>query len=131
MKLIIAGSRTLGEDSSVIYVAFQKFSGLIDNVTEIVSGGAKGIDSAGEEYADEQWITVKHFPANWEKFNKSAGMVRNKEMAKYGDALLAIWDGNSRGTLNMINTMKQLNKPVYYMQIETDIFLPEEEDGKE
>jgi len=87
-------------------------------VTEVISGGARGIDQAGEEWA--YWSgerPVKKFPADWDKHGKSAGYIRNKEMAEYADELLAIWDGHSKGTLNMITEMQKLDKPVHIMEV--------------
>ena len=63
-----------------------------------------------EIYAKENNIPIKFFPALWDQYGKSAGMIRNKQMAEYGDFLLAFWDGKSHGTKNMIKTMKEMNK---------------------
>lgn len=120
MKLIIAGSRTLGEDSSVISFAFQMFPQLAPYIEEIVSGCAKGIDRWGEEYASEQWIKVRGFPADWNTHGKKAGIIRNCQMGDYADALLAIWDGQSKGTKHMIDYMRSLDKPVYILKVETE-----------
>lgn len=78
----------------------------------IVSGKAKGADSLGERYAKEFGYTVEEYPANWEKFGKSAGYRRNAEMAEVADALIAFWDGQSRGTAHMISLAK--SKGLYY-----------------
>lgn len=83
---------------------------------EIVCGMAKGADTWGRKYAEKWKIPVKEFPADWEKYGKAAGSIRNKQMADYADAALVfIWD-NSRGSKNMIETMKKLNKPVYVVE---------------
>lgn len=71
-------------------------------ITEVVSGGAKGVDSLGEVWAHSMGVPVKVFPADWDKHGKKAGFVRNAEMAEYADALIAVWDGQSRGTYDMI-----------------------------
>jgi len=76
---------------------------------EIVSGGAKGADELGELYAKTRNYKLKVFPADWDKFGKSAGYRRNKEMAEYADALVAFWDGNSVGTKMMIELAKKNN----------------------
>lgn len=85
----------------------------ITEASEIVSGKAKGIDTSGEWFADRVGLPVKSFPADWDKHNKAAGHIRNKQMADYADALLLIWDGESRGSSNMKQQMLELNKPVY------------------
>jgi len=71
---------------------------------EIVSGKAKGADTFGEEFARVWSIPVKEFPADWDQYGKAAGHRRNYEMAKYADVLIAFWDGESRGTRDMIDT---------------------------
>ena len=114
MKLIIAGSRSI--DEIVAYAEIVKLRILdnspIANVTEIVSGRARGPDKAGEVYGDFYDIPIKKFPADWNKFGKRAGPIRNAEMAKYADMLLLIWDGKSRGSLDMRQRMVGLGKPI-------------------
>ncbi len=110
MKLIIAGSRTLNPGFDIINAA------IYDNkliVTEFVSGGASGVDKAGEEYANYSQTKLTLFKANWDTHGKGAGPIRNRKMALYADALLLIWDGKSRGSLNMKLQMQNLDKPIY------------------
>jgi hypothetical protein len=106
MKYIIAGGRDFNRQTVV-----QSIVDRLSNVDEIVSGDARGADAQGVTYAIQHNIPVKHFPANWDKFGKSAGFIRNAEMGEYVDALIAFWDGQSRGTAHMIQTMKRLRKP--------------------
>jgi len=110
MKLIIAGSRT-------IEPTYQLLLSLLDHFkiipSEIVSGGARGVDESGEMYANLHELPCKYFLSNWEQHGKSAGFKRNLEMAKYADALLAIWDGKSKGTKHMMDIMYDYGKPVY------------------
>lgn len=115
MKLIIAGSRTLVTTPATTYNLISQL-GIdidLDNVTEIVSGTAEGIDRCGENFGLRYNIEVKRFPADWNKHGKAAGHIRNKQMADYADALLLIWDGESRGSANMKENMLKLKKPVY------------------
>lgn len=112
MKLIIAGGRNVTDLDSESIQAFINYLE-IEGITEIVSGTAKGVDRAGEEYAKDKNIPLKQFPANWAYYGKAAGHIRNKEMADYADALLIIWDGKSRGSKNMKETMIKLGKPFY------------------
>lgn len=109
MKVIVAGSRE-GFVARNVFEAIEESNFLI---TEIVSGTARGVDKDGEYYARCNKLPLKQFPANWNLYGKAAGHIRNKEMALYADALVAVWDGKSPGTKNMIETMKSLNKPVY------------------
>lgn len=110
MKLIIAGSRTFSSLNYTVQAAINHY--MLDDVEEVVSGGAHGIDQLGETWADENEVPVKRFPADWSK-GKMAGPMRNKQMAEYGDALLIIWDGQSRGSKSMIAYMSALDKPIY------------------
>lgn len=96
MKLIIAGSRDFA-DFALMEKVLKYFE-----ISEIVCGGARGADLLGKEYGDKYNIPVKMFPANWERFGNRAGPLRNIEMAEYGDALIAFWDGESTGTKHMI-----------------------------
>jgi hypothetical protein len=89
------------------------------NPFEVVSGTARGIDSLGEAWAAVHNIAVKRFPAKWKELGKSAGFKRNEQMAKYGDALVAIWDGKSRGTMHMINLAKKHGLTVYVYNTST------------
>lgn len=78
----------------------------------IVSGKARGADSLGERYAKERGYLVHEFPADWNRFGKKAGYLRNSEMARHADALIAFWDNNSRGTKHMIDLAIQHNLKV-------------------
>ena len=81
-------------------------------IVEVVSGLAKGADELGFNYAVNNGIGIKEFPADWDKFGRGAGHIRNKQMGDYADVLLAFWDGKSTGTANMIDYMNKLGKPV-------------------
>jgi hypothetical protein len=118
MKLIIAGGRDI-DDAGLVQLAIED-SGWGASVTEVVSGGAPGIDSAGEAIAALHGIRVQRFPAEWHLHGRAAGPIRNEKMAIYGDRLVAIWDGSSRGTKNMIDQMKKLGKPVFVMYVQRD-----------
>lgn len=109
MKTIIAGSRDINSFTRVW--AAIKASGF--QVTEVVSGAARGVDTLGEIWAKEEGVPVRRFPAAWDKHGKSAGYVRNTEMAQYADALIAVWDGKSRGTMHMIDIARRLGLKVY------------------
>ncbi len=117
MKLIIAGSRHIDEGEAFeeiarLFAAPSTSSINVVGVTEIVSGTAAGPDRAGEAFGKAHGVTVKRFPADWNKFGKRAGPMRNREMALYADKLFLIWDGKSRGSLNMRDVMLALGKPV-------------------
>ncbi len=103
-KVIIAGGRTFND-----YVLLCKICDfMLQNKTniEIVSGTANGADKLGERYAAERGYLLKQMPADWDKYGKAGGYKRNAEMAKYGNALIAFWDENSKGTKHMIDLAK-------------------------
>lgn len=106
MKVIVAGGRDFDDKRMLYNVLDRMFIPqdfvLPEHTLEIVCGCAEGADYLGEHWAITNWAPVKYFPADWERYGKGAGMVRNREMAEYSDALVAFWDGESRGTSNMI-----------------------------
>lgn len=75
----------------------------------IISGTANGADKLGERYASDRNYLVRRFPARWDTYGKSAGPIRNAEMANNADALIAFWDGKSKGTNSMISLAKSKN----------------------
>jgi predicted Rossmann fold nucleotide-binding protein DprA/Smf involved in DNA uptake len=78
----------------------------------IVSGHARGADKFGEQYAAEEGFQLEIYKADWDKYGKRAGYRRNEQMAEVGDAVIAFWDGESKGTKHMIDIMKEENKLV-------------------
>jgi hypothetical protein len=107
LKTIIAGSRNAPNQVSEAV----KKSGF--QVTEVVSDRCRGPDIHGEEWAGDNQIPVKYFPADWDRYGRSAGYRRNAEMADYAEALIALWDGTSRGTKNMIDLAQKRGLKVY------------------
>jgi YspA, cpYpsA-related SLOG family len=116
MKVIVAGSRDI-TDTGLVHQAITE-SGFA--FTELVSGGAGGVDYCGESLAALHGMPVKVFPADWRVYGRRAGMMRNRQMAHYADALVAVWDGESPGTYGMIEEMRRLGKPVYVKRISSD-----------
>jgi hypothetical protein len=104
-KVIIAGSRNFDN-----YNQLKTYCNHIlknkENI-EIVCGLAKGADILGKKYAEENNYSVAEFPANWDKFGKSAGYIRNAEMVKYADAAIIFWNGKSSGSKHMIDLAKK------------------------
>ncbi len=112
MKVLIAGSRGIFDTDQVLE-GLQESGLSVQDVGEIVSGGAIGVDTIAEEIAEENGIDFKVFLADWVRYGKRAGMIRNEEMGRYADMLVAIWDGKSKGTKHMIDYMLSLGKEVY------------------
>jgi hypothetical protein len=109
MRTIIAGSRQMTDE----VLMADTLAGLAWPITEVISGGAGGADRLGEAWAARNGIPVKRFPADWARYGKGAGPVRNREMALYAEALVAFWDGRSPGTKNMIDLARQRHLRVH------------------
>ena len=111
-KVIVAGSRTAGQDVDAYLLLESKLNILLKrkSITHdivIVSGTANGADKMGEHYATVYNYKVERYPADWNRFGKRAGYIRNETMAQNADALVALWDGESRGTKHMIDIAGQ------------------------
>lgn len=104
MKVAIVGSRSL------FVTDFGKY--LPKECDEIVSGGARGIDSCAEEYARKKGLKVTVFLPEYEKYGKVAPLKRNDQIAEYADEAIAFWDGESRGTVYTIKRFQALGKKV-------------------
>lgn len=104
MKVAIIGSRTLNVTNLEKY--------LPQNVTEIVSGGAKGIDTCAKSFALRNNIKLTEFLPEYDKYGRSAPIKRNLLIIDYSDEVIAFWDGKSRGTKFVIDTCKKTNKKV-------------------
>jgi hypothetical protein len=115
MRCVIAGSRTI-KDYDLILEAFTKCD-WCDKITEIVSGTANGVDILGERLAFDKDLKCSRFPADWNKHGKKAGHMRNAVMANYTDIAIIVWDGKSKGTLNMIKCMEKLGKPYLFFVV--------------
>ena len=109
MKTIIAGGRDI-TDYQLVLDAIKESQFAISTV---VCGGAKGVDSLGERYATEMNLQLNMFIPDWDTHGRAAGPIRNRKMAENAEALIAVWDGKSRGTKNMIETARKLGLLVY------------------
>lgn len=125
VKIIIAGSRDFTDYSLLEEVvtsvlrntAWKK--GYKNSDIEIVCGKARGADTLGEWYAKAMKMGIAYFPANWQLYGAGAGYIRNEEMAQYASdkpgfgALIALWDGKSKGTKHMIDLAKKYRLAVF------------------
>lgn len=112
-KLIVAGGRDFNRYHSVAHeITMLANNELSHRAVSIVSGMARGADRMGWEFAQKARVQCYAFPADWDTHGKAAGPIRNRAMAEFADGLLAFWDGQSRGTKNMIETMQRMGKPV-------------------
>ena len=113
MKLAIIGSRT-----------FNNYELLCDHLEEhlntttmVVSGAARGADSLGEKWAINNDVETLIFPADWDKYGKRAGYIRNEDIIKNCDFCIAFWDGISKGTMHSVSLCKKHNKPYKIINI--------------
>lgn len=104
MKIAVIGSRNLIINNLGDYLSI--------NVTEIISGGAKGIDSCAKKYALEKGIKLTEFYPEYQKYGKGAPLRRNLQIIDYADIVLAFWDGKSRGTKFVIEQCRKKGKTV-------------------
>ncbi len=110
MRTIIAGSRTatfLHVRAAVDACPFK------DQITRVISGTARGADTYGEHIAAAEGWGVDCMPADWDRYGRRAGYIRNEEMAQVAKALIAVWDGESKGTRHMINLAEQYGLRVF------------------
>lgn len=116
IRLAIIGSRGITDKDFI----FQKLNEIFleKKPTEVVSGGAKGPDTIGVEWANSLHIPTKVFKPDWEKYGKRAGMLRNTTIVENCDHLIAFWDGESRGTQDSIYKAKKLGKNVLVIKVQ-------------
>lgn len=107
--LAIVGSRSISQEDFCSAILHNPFTIQVG----IVSGGARGVDSWAEGWAADRGLLREIFYPEWDKFGKKAGYVRNVKIVKAADAVLAIWDGNSQGTLHTISLATTQNKPIH------------------
>lgn len=124
-KLIVAGGRDFCDYQLLSDTLFNMSSGIyVDYAISIVSGMANGADALGYRFAKEHQVEVYAYRADWDKYGKRAGFVRNEQMGDFSDGLLAFWDGKSRGTKHMIDYMVRLNKNVHVIEYLNKIYVP-------
>lgn len=109
MNIVIAG----GRDFTNIVVAYKCIAELVTDNDIIISGHASGADTIGELYARDNNLKYELYPADWNKYGRSAGPIRNEQMAKIADRVIVFWDGKSRGTKSMISLAQKYNCELY------------------
>ena len=109
MKLLIVGSRSIKEFDLAPYIS--------KDVDSIISGGATGIDTLAEQYADEHRLSKYIIRPRYDLYKRAAPLKRNEQMVDLADSVLIIWDGQSKGTLHTIKYTERLGKPVTVVRI--------------
>lgn len=118
MRVIVAGSRDVTDKATVMRALQDAYLVLGINPTTIISGAARGVDRQGELIAAEHKIRVERAPAKWLTLGRAAGHIRNAEMAATADALVAVWDGVSPGTKNMIHEARKRGLAVWVHMVD-------------
>ena len=125
LNILIAGTRTFND-----YELLRKeVDSFIEEITapvlpvliRILSGGASGADALGERYAKQRKHILKVMPADWNKYGRAAGPLRNKQMGDRADACIVFWDGISRGTKNVIDLCKKAKVQCKVIQYNTNL----------
>ena len=116
MRLAIVGSRGITDRMAIIMGVSEAMNKAMDlnlnpDVEEIVSGGADGVDTLAESYAKNYGIPTRIFPPEWKKHGKKAAFLRNSKIVEASDIVLAIWDGESKGTKMTIDIARRHAKP--------------------
>ena len=114
-RLVVAGSRDF-DDYALLSAELDKLLSGKTNIT-IVSGTARGADRLGERYAAEHNLRIERFPAEWEKYHKGAGPIRNAKMVQSADAVIVFWDNESSGTKNIIECARKQDIPYRIVRV--------------
>ena len=116
MKIVIGGCRDFNDYNLIEKTLDEFFSEIGEEVT-ILSGHCRGADILAERYAAEKGIRVEIYTADWARYGRAAGPLRNREMVERGDMVIAFWDGSSKGTGDLIKYAKKLSKPVRVVKV--------------
>ena len=111
MKLMIAGSRSITSLDLSPYISKE--------VDTIISGGAQGIDTLAEQYADLHRLSKYILRPRYDLYGRAAPLKRNEQMVDLADSILVIWDGHSKGTRYTLEYAKSQNKPITVVKWET------------
>lgn len=110
-RVVIAGTRTFSDYGLLCRVADSLLRDRHPDII-IISGECRGADKLGEQYAGDRGYPVERFPADWKTLGRSAGPIRNRQMAEACDGAIVFWDGHSQGTKTMIGHCRDLKKSV-------------------
>lgn len=117
-RVIIAGVRNFSDYELLKEKCDEFLQVLTDKVIIVLSGHASGTYSLGERYAQEKGYKIESYPADWKRYGKDAGNIRNGQMINAADALIAFWDGKSKAAKNVIDFARQKGLQVFVPQYE-------------
>lgn len=113
MKVAVVGSRSLSVPDLQKYLPHQ--------LTEIVSGGAAGVDRCAREYAQQNQIPLTEFLPQYDRYRRAAPIKRNEQLVAYADCVIAFWDGQSKGTLSSIQYALRAHKELHVYILEPNL----------
>ena len=113
MKVAVVGSRSLNVPDLQKYLPHQ--------LTEIVSGGAAGVDRCAREYAQQNQIPLTEFLPQYDRYRRAAPIKRNEQLVAYADCVIAFWDGQSKGTLSSIQYALRAHKELHVYILESNL----------
>lgn len=114
MKIAIVGSRTFEDYDAMCSFVEEKLADMgCSTIEAVVSGGARGADILAERYAQKRGLQMIVFPAEWKKYGRRAGFIRNVDIIRACDVCFAFWNGESRGTQHDIELCEQMNKQCF------------------
>lgn len=114
MKVAIVGSRKLSDIDAAYNIITENIP---KNCSEIVSGGADGIDKLAERYAAENHLNITVFLPEYSRYGRAAALIRNTQIIKYADIVYAFWDYHSNGTRSVIAKCHELEKPIFLFHL--------------
>lgn len=118
MRIVVAGSREFTDyNVAEAFIDQCITSANGDSSLIFISGGCRGADKIGEMYAKSHGFYIEVFPADWEKYGRKAGPIRNRQMAQAADMVICFWDGKSKGTKSMIECAVRAGKAVMIKRI--------------
>ena len=117
-KIVVAGTRSFNDyNTAESYIKNCLEKENLNEPITFISGGCRGADLLGEKYAEKYGYPIEIHTAEWNKYGRAAGPIRNKEMAQTADIIICFWDRKSKGTKSLIEFAQSLNKTVYIMDI--------------
>ena len=118
-RIVVAGCRNYSNYTEAkIFIERCIMENSPNDIIILLSGRCKGADALGEQYAKEKGILVEYYPAEWDKYGKAAGPIRNQKMVDNCDYAICFWDNKSKGTKSLIDYAKKIGKPLFIKVIE-------------
>ena len=118
MNIAIVGTRSFNDYEVLKKIIMARIK--LCDINCVVSGGARGADTLAVKFAQEFSIEMIVHSAQWDKFGRSAGFIRNEDIISGADIVFAFWDGKSKGTAHSIGLAKSKRKKLFVYRIDTE-----------